>query len=259
MGIKPRDNRTEITEMNFTVAQVRDRYSASSLGAGGSDDALQAKYYARPLSFRIARLFIKLGISPNKTTVMALVADIAGCICIGFGLYSTVILGAVLLNIGHVLDYVDGTIAKVTGTVTDFGRYFDRTCDEIVEVVIPVSIGVGLYVSGCSFLGMPSLAYLILGFIYSLLHTLSTLSTLHTKLVYGVSPVRYYSPSGISIWRVVYSIGVNMKSSAVIVLLVLAFIPNGLPVFLLGFTILTICEFAFVLATAIRKGVEQCE
>lgn len=236
--------------MKLTVKQIKNLYTNTG-SSRESDETLQAKYYARPISYRIAWLLIRLGVTANGATILALLIGAAGCVCIGFGAYVSVILGAALLNIGHLLDYVDGTIAKATGTVTNFGMYLDRTCDEVVEAIIPISVGVGLYTGGCTFLWLSPLFYLVLGFSYTVIHLLSTISMLHTRIIYKATHIFYVPKKWNMRW--LYNIGVNMKSSMVPTLLLLVVIPGGLPIYLIGFTALTICKLLVVVTTVVRR------
>ena len=235
--------------MKLTVAQIRSLHAAAAEDSG-ADEALQARYYARPVSYWLAWILVRVGVTPNTTTVLALAASVLGCLFITFGSYT---LGAVYLNIGHLLDYADGTMARATNTVTNFGRYFDRTCDEVVETIIPISVGIGLYISDCSFLGLPPLFYLMLGFSYAVTHLLSTLSILHSQLIYQAVPHRLYATSTSGLWRWLYTVGVNAKSSTVPALLLLTLIPNGLPMFLIGFAVLTFCELLLGFYTMVKS------
>lgn len=218
------------------LGQVRER--ARNGEGGESDDSLQARYYARPVSYWLAVPLIRFGVTPNVVTVAALLACVVGGALFNIG---HPFAAAVALNIGHLLDYVDGTIARATGKVTNFGWYFDRTCDEFVEVLIPIAIGVSLYRNGYSDV------FLALGFGYAVVHCLSTISTLHSRLIYGVTPSSGNRRS------ILVSIGTNLKSCAVPSLLVLSLMPYGLALYLVGFGALAVCELVWNLRTAMVR------
>lgn len=211
---------------SLTIAQIRDAQARYVANGGVNDDSLQAKYYARPLSYPLVWVLSRVGITANQVTILALVFAVAGGFWVAYGWY---IFGAVLLNIGHLLDYVDGTLAKATGTVSKFGMYLDKTCDEVVETIIPIAIGICLFPT--------SIAFLIIGFSCAILHLWSVLGTLHHKEVFGQP--NSSKPS------LLVSVGVNMKSLTVPAILIFSFIPNGLIVFLIGFLVLTIGEFVY--------------
>jgi len=228
-----------VVVMKLTIRQIRDAHKASP-EKSGADDALQARYYARPVSYVGAWIALRLGLTANMVTSLTLLTNIGGCILVCYG---HLIMGAFVLNVGHLLDYVDGDVARATNTVTNFGRYFDRTCDEVAETIMPIAIGAGLFFWDCNFLGISPLIYLMLGFTYAILHLLSTISILHVRITHDVAPHEYYAPKKHNLWWLLYWIGINMKSATVPILLISAvFIPNGLPIFLLGYTALTTCE-----------------
>jgi phosphatidylglycerophosphate synthase len=231
--------------LNLKVEQIQELYKAYSLLHEERDKPLQAIYYARPLSHRLAWIALRLKVSANQITLSALAITIISGVLISSGNY---IVGAALLNIGHLLDYADGTLAKVTGKVTLFGQYLDRTCDEIVETLIPISIGAGLYIGSCSFLGLPPIFYLILGFSYALLHLLGTISLLHIRLT--TRPLSLPAGrSGHSISGFLYTLGVNIESSTLIILLPLTMIPNGVPLFLIGFSALALTRLVYIIGS----------
>lgn len=234
--------------MQLTVRQIMETHIADVRKNGERDETIQAKYYSRPVAYKVAWVFIKVGIRPEIIALSALAVDATGCILVGLGDY---LLGAILLNIGHLLDYTDGTMARATNTVTAFGGYLDRTSDEIVETMIPVSIGVGLYVGSCSFGGLPPLFYLLLGLVYAILHLLSTVSVLHTRMYYKETLRELSVRSGLKRW--LYTGGVNLKTTAVPALLIISFVPNGLPVFLIVFAVLTVCELVVGVYSVVRN------
>jgi len=226
---------------SLTIQQIRDAQAAFVKAGGGDDSSLQAKYYARPVSYYIAWLLIRFGVTANQTTAAALLACVAGCMLVLTGHPALIVLGAVLLNVGHLLDYTDGTLAKATGTVSKLGMYLDKTCDEIVETAIPLAVGVALINTDTIF---P-----VLGAVCAILHLWSALASAHSKEVYGKSTLRKLS----GVLRYPILVGVNLKALTVPSLLVAAFVPNGLAVFLIGLTILTTCEFAVSFYTGVRE------
>ena len=218
--------------MNLTIQQIKDAQTAYVKNGGVDDDSLQAKYYSRPVSYYLTWLFVRIGVTPNQVTVLALVFAAVGCSWITSG-WS--IFGVVLLNIGHLLDYVDGTLAKATGKVSKFGMFLDKVCDEVVETIIPVFIGISLVNT--------DIIFPIIGVGCALLHLWGVVISLQHDVVFGKS-----SKFGKSSRWVL--IGANIKSTAVPGLLVLSFIPYGLIIYLIGFAILTIGEFAYKVIVA---------
>jgi phosphatidylglycerophosphate synthase len=209
-------------------------------------EALQAKYYARPLSYLLAWVAIKYKVSANSITYISIIIGLIACICIAMGNYQVLLIGCIVLNFRHILDYVDGTVSRATRTSSKYGKWLDLTFDEILEITIPVSIGIGLYVTGTG------LWCLILGFIYASLHSLSALSRVHIELIYGTSPHQFYKPA-FSVWYLVYKLGTNLQSASVLIMLPIILI-GWLPYYLIVFTFITACELALGIIIKIRSG-----
>ncbi|WP_245546897.1 CDP-alcohol phosphatidyltransferase family protein [Evansella cellulosilytica] len=76
-------------------------------------------------------------LTPNMVTV------IAGLFGIGAGLsfiFEQWILGAILLQLHHLMDGADGNLARLTNRCSDFGAKLDQWVDQIVRLVLFVSI-----------------------------------------------------------------------------------------------------------------------
>jgi CDP-diacylglycerol--glycerol-3-phosphate 3-phosphatidyltransferase len=81
----------------------------------------------------LVRLAQRLGITANLVTVagFCIVVVAAGLIAIG-----QLLLGAVILVIGSLLDAVDGALARATGGSTTFGSFLDSTLDRAAEAIL---------------------------------------------------------------------------------------------------------------------------
>ena len=91
----------------------------------------------------VARVFIRLGFSPNGITLFGLLLGILTCL---FFLWNrnSVLFGFLMILWG-LLDAVDGAAARLTNQITKFGSYLDAMCDRIFETA---AILVSAYVSG---------------------------------------------------------------------------------------------------------------
>lgn len=92
-----------------------------------------ARKSAKQLLDSIARLFNRLGLTPNILTVIGfgLVCAIAFVIASGYEA-----LGAVLLIFGAGFDATDGALARLTNKVSRFGGFLDSSLDRYADGVI---------------------------------------------------------------------------------------------------------------------------
>lgn len=101
-----------------------------------------ARKYVQPVISLGGKFFIKVGLTANDVTMIALFLGILAGILTYFG-YPLLALAS--LWISGYLDAVDGTIARVQGS-TRFGTVMDITFDRLVEIAI--IIGLALRYSG---------------------------------------------------------------------------------------------------------------
>ena len=84
-------------------------------------------------SVKLGMIFSKVGISPNVWTIIALLPAIAGFVAL---LYGQLLLGAFLFILSGFMDAIDGAVARVTGTVSNFGAFLDGVIDRYVELLL---------------------------------------------------------------------------------------------------------------------------
>lgn len=95
--------------------------------------------YVDPIINWGANFFIKLNLTANNVTVIALILGILTSILIYVDMN---ILAVVILWISGYLDSVDGCIARKTKTTSLFGTLMDITFDRIVETSIILSLAI---------------------------------------------------------------------------------------------------------------------
>ncbi len=82
------------------------------------------------LSIKIGMLFSKLPLTPNQWTLLSLVPAILVFYFLSLGQF---FFAGLLFAIAGFLDFVDGSVARVTGRATKFGAYLDTVVDRFVE------------------------------------------------------------------------------------------------------------------------------
>lgn len=95
-----------------------------------------ARKYVQPVIALGGKFFIKLGLSANNVTMIALFLGILAGILSYFG-YPLLALTSLWMS-GY-LDAVDGTIARIQGS-TGFGTVMDITFDRLVEIAIIIGL-----------------------------------------------------------------------------------------------------------------------
>ncbi len=97
----------------------------------GRDSARQAvaDYIERP----VARLFSRVGLTPNAVSLIGLAIAGGGAYVIAIGNWWA---GGLIVLFAGIFDLFDGALARATGKVSDFGALLDSTIDRVSEAVV---------------------------------------------------------------------------------------------------------------------------
>jgi archaetidylinositol phosphate synthase len=97
-------------------------------------------YRSRFISYLepVADLFVRIKISPNQISLMALAA---GILCAALYYRREFLFGSLALFASAIFDLVDGSVARKTGAHTDFGAVFDWIVDKYVDALVLLGVG----------------------------------------------------------------------------------------------------------------------
>lgn len=93
--------------------------------------------YARALTDRvvnpIARVLVRVGFTANGLTSAGLVLTGAGAVVV---LSGRPLAGAAVLAVGNVIDAFDGAVARLRGTQSRFGAFYDSVADRVSDGIL---------------------------------------------------------------------------------------------------------------------------
>lgn len=150
-----------------------------------------------PAAWPFAWLLLRLGLGPNQTTTLRVPLQLVSFCLIAWpsGQYWEV--GLILFFVAVVLDCADGHICRVTNTASYFGKFFDGMVDSLMEIPLPLVLGLGeWYRSG-------NHTVLIAGAFASLFFALAQISILRYAMIsrdleiaklQGIKPRIAFSP-----------------------------------------------------------------
>ncbi len=121
----------------MTIEEVKAKCSRSA-------DYPITQFLINPISNRIAWLLQDSRITPNQVTLISLSLGLLAGACFFLGSHVWLILGAFLVFASHVLDCVDGDLARVKETSSPFGAVLDPICDRVIELSLFLGAAVGL-------------------------------------------------------------------------------------------------------------------
>ncbi len=223
-----------------SIAEIKNSLSVEKRLT--EQDVWAIRYGIRPLSVYVAWLFIRFGVSCKQTVVLGLLLGLTGCFLIAVGSPQVMVAGAVLLIVGSLLDYVDGNIARATGTTDKLGAYLDLTSDNFMAAAVPIAVGLGT--------GNP-----LLGIVLALLYTYSTLSIMDGRQVFDDGK-NVYRAGGWNLWRLAFVAGTNAQSLHLLVLLVFA-LTGHMEWYLYAFTTIAACEIVAIIYRRLQGAKEK--
>ena len=111
----------------------------STLKSLDTEESIDIHFY-RPIGYRWALLFNKMGVSPNAVTIASIVIGVAAGICYYPTDLAINILGMLLLVWANSYDSADGQLARMTGKKTPLGRILDGAAGDIWFITIYAAI-----------------------------------------------------------------------------------------------------------------------
>ena len=112
---------------------------ASTLKSLDTEECIDIWFY-RPIGYRWALLFRRLGVSPNAITIMAIFIGIAAGVCFYYTSLTVNVVGMLLLVWANSYDSADGQLARMTGQKSPLGRVLDGFCGDVWFFTIYVAI-----------------------------------------------------------------------------------------------------------------------
>ena len=106
-----------------------------------NDSRARIKKAFEPIALGMGRL----GFTPDALTLTGFAITAVGAFLVSQQLW---LAGGLVVFIGGVFDMFDGTLARATGTVSNFGAFMDSVFDRAGEVIVYVGLVAGLQALG---------------------------------------------------------------------------------------------------------------
>lgn len=117
----------------------RKRELEASLKSMDTEEFIDIHFY-RPIGYRWALFFRKIGVTPNAVTIASIFLGIAAGILYYFEDLSMTLCGIFLLIWANSYDSADGQLARLTGQKSELGRILDGVCGDLWFITIYASI-----------------------------------------------------------------------------------------------------------------------
>ena len=110
------------------------------------DDEWWSSFVTAPLAIAANYIAVEHAwITPNRITLASFIVAVLAAICILIGGYTNFIIAAILIHISHVLDCMDGQMARYRKTSSVIGSYFDRLTDQVQVILWFGAVGYAAY------------------------------------------------------------------------------------------------------------------
>lgn len=115
------------------------------------DDEWWSSFVTAPLAIAANYIAVERAwITPNRITLASFLVAVLAAICIVIGGQANYIIAAVLIHLSHVLDCMDGQMARYRQVSSAIGSYFDRLTDQVQVILWFGTIGYAAYVQTLS-------------------------------------------------------------------------------------------------------------
>ncbi|MGH7803091.1 MAG: CDP-alcohol phosphatidyltransferase family protein [Candidatus Binatia bacterium] len=92
-------------------------------------DSVVAVLFATRAASALLPVAVRSGVSPNALTLLSLALTLVAAYAMTVDSAATAIVAAALIEIGFVVDCLDGQLARATRRTSDFGAYLDSMTD----------------------------------------------------------------------------------------------------------------------------------
>lgn len=108
-------------------------------------DSLSRFYFSVKVIPPFVRLFLKTNLTPNQITCLSFACYILAGLCFCYGKYLHLIIGAAIIQLGLILDNVDGIIARTKSLTSTYGKWLDDTAGLIGIKFMIFCAGLGMF------------------------------------------------------------------------------------------------------------------
>ncbi|CAG20599.1 CDP-alcohol phosphatidyltransferase family protein [Photobacterium profundum] len=117
------------------------------------DDEWWSSFVTSPLAILLNYFVVDIKyLTPNKITLISFITAIIASVLIVIGGTSNFIMAAILINLSHVFDCMDGQMARYRKTTSASGSYYDKLTDQIQVTLWFGSVGYAAYAQSGSVL-----------------------------------------------------------------------------------------------------------
>ena len=124
------------------------KYTISEIKKTNLKDTFFGKFFYRKLATYFTYFLVKKNLTRNQVSFLSLIFALIGAAFLATGTYSSMVLGVILVQIGMILDYSDGQIARLRKKGTQRGAWLDVLFGMIQNNILILAIILALTNNG---------------------------------------------------------------------------------------------------------------
>lgn len=129
-------------------------------------DGIASKWINRHLSLPMSWLLMRTPVHPNHVTIFCFCLALTGGIVIARGGYCAAVTGMLLVNLGSIIDGVDGELARLKFRFSQVGQWLDTLADDFANCAYITGIALNLKASGVTW-AFPFAMFVLACFAYT--------------------------------------------------------------------------------------------
>jgi len=125
--------------------------------ANRSNDGFFSVFFLRKFSKILTWVAVKIKATPNQVTLLSFAIGLYSAYLFSRGTFTSVLLGAILLQGSIIVDCVDGELARYTRKFSKLGAWLDAVTDRVKEYMVFLGLAYGASLEGKN-LWIPAMA-----------------------------------------------------------------------------------------------------
>lgn len=125
--------------------------------ANRSNDGFFSVFFLRKFSKILTWVAVKIKATPNQVTLLSFAIGLYSACCFSRGTFTSILLGAILLQVSIIVDCVDGELARYTRQFSKLGAWLDAVTDRVKEYMVFLGLAYGAALEGKN-LWIPAMA-----------------------------------------------------------------------------------------------------
>jgi phosphatidylglycerophosphate synthase len=101
-----------------------------------TDELWYSRLFGRKISIYFTWYFLRLGLTPNKATLISFLVGLLGLLLFSFDNILSVILGFVFFHLYIIIDSSDGEMARYLNMKSELGAFYDKLLHYVMKIGI---------------------------------------------------------------------------------------------------------------------------